>query len=180
MAPCRVKDDAPAILDKMGQSDGLILGSPTWSDTLSPPFLILFSRTRYISFFTHNYRNKPVGILTVGFLGYGLDNALTVMKNMLWLSNMIVVAQGKTIASGRVFGKRPDYLEHGVLDDTFGMLQTRQVGHRVVELARMIKFATENGVGVPDEYKRIFTGGTVRTREEKVFVEGAWKEKEKT
>jgi len=179
MAPCRVKDDAPAILDKIGQSDGLILGSPTWSDTLSPPFLILFSRTRYISFFTHNYRNKPVGILTLGFLGYGLDNALTVMKNMLWLSNMIVVAQGKAIASGRVFGKRPDYLEHGVLDDTFGMLQTHQVGHRVVELARMIKFATENGVGVPDEYKRIFTGGRVRTREMKVFVEGAWREKEK-
>lgn len=179
MAPCKIKDDAPTILDRIGQSDGLILGSPTWSDTLSPPLLILFSRTRYISFFTHSYRNKPVGILTIGFLGYGLDNALTVMKNMLWLSNMIVVAQGRAIASGRVFGKRPDYLEHGVLDDTFGMLQTRLVGHRVVELARMIKFAAESGVGVPDEYKRIFTGGRVRPREERVFIEGAWREKEK-
>lgn len=43
----------------------------------------------------------------------------------------------------------------------------------------MIKFAAENEVGVPEEYKRIFTGGRVRPREEKAFVEGAWREKEK-
>ena len=177
MGPCKIKDDAHLVYDKIEQSDGLILGGPTWYNTLSPPLLILLSRTRYICFFTHKWRNKPVGLLTLGYLGYGLDNALTVMRNIPWAFGMLVVGEARAIGTGRVFGRRPDYLEHGVLDDTFGMLQAHQVGYRVVEVARMIKFATENGITVPDKYKFTVTGGRVRPREEKVFVEGAWREK---
>ena len=177
MAPCKIKDDAHLVLDKIGQSDGIILGGPIWYRTLSPPLLILLSRTRYTCFFTHDWRNKPVGLLTLGYLGYGLDSTIDVMRNIPWAFNMLIVGEARAIGSGRVFGKRPDYLEHGVLDDTFGMLQAHQVGYRVVEVARMIKFATENGITVPDKYKFTVTGGRVRPREEKVFVEGAWREK---
>lgn len=177
MSPCRIKDDAYPIYDKIAESDGLILGSPTWMNTLSPFLVNFFSRARYIVFFTHKFRNKAVGLLTLGFLGYGLDNAISVMKDVVWTMNMMPVAVAKAIASSRVFGKRPEYLEHGVLDDTFGMLQTRQAGYRVVEVARMIKYAQENGIGVPDEYKFVITGGRVKPPKGKVFVEGVWREK---
>ena len=148
--------------------------------TLSPPLLILFSRTRHIVFFTHKFRNKPVALLTLGYLGYGLDNAISVMKDVVWVLNMIPVAVAKAISSSRAFGKRPEYLEHGVLDDTFGMLQARQARYRVVEVARMIKYATENGIVIPDKYKFTVTSGRVRPQEEKVFIEGTWREKEKS
>lgn len=177
VSPCKIKDDTYPIYDKIAESDGLLLGSPTWMNTLSPFLLNFFSRARYIVFFTHKFRNKPVGLLTLGFLGFGLDNAISVMKDVVWTMNMIPVAVAKALVTTRVLGKRPEYLEHGVLDDTFGMLQTRQAGYRVVEVARMIKYAQENGITVPDEYKFVITGGRVRPPKEKVFVEGVWREK---
>ena len=176
MSPCNIEDDTYSIYDKIAESDGLILGSPTWFNTLSPFLLNFFSRARYIAFFTHRFRNKPVGLLTLGFLGYGLDNAISVMKDVVWCMNMMPVAIARVVASGRVFGKRPDYLEHGILDDTFGTVQARQAGYRVVEVARMIKYAQEHGITVPDEYKFTVTGGKIRPREEKVFVRGVWRE----
>lgn len=179
MAPCKIGDDVPAIYDKIVEHDGLILGSPTWLNTLSPFLINMFSRARYNIFFTHQFRNKPVALLTLGFLGYGLDNAISVMKDIVWTMNMIPVAAARVIASGRVFGKRPDYLERGVLDDYFGILQTRQAGYRVVEVARMVKYAASNGITIPDNYKFTVTGGKVRPREEKVFIDGVWREKNK-
>ena len=106
-----------------------------------------------------------------------MDNAISVTKDVVWYMNMIPVAVMRAIANSRTFGRRPDYLEHGVLDDTFGMLQARQAGYRVVEVARMIKYATENGIEIPDKYKFTITGGRVRPQEEKVLIEGAWREK---
>ena len=177
MAPCKIKDDVPVVYDKMTECDGLILGSPVWFNTLSPFLLNLFSRARYYVFFTHRFRNKPAGLLTLGFLGYGLDNAISVMKDIVCAANMIPVATAKAIASGRVFGRRPDYLEHGVLDDSFGVMKARHAGYRVVEIARMIKYASSNGVTIPDNYKFTVTGGRVRPREEKIFVKATWREK---
>lgn len=178
MAPCKIKDDATVIYGKIKDSDGLIVGSPTWFNTLSPFLLNLLSRARHTIFFTHDLRNKPVGLLTLGFLGFGMDNAISVMKDVFSVGGMFPVASARATTSGRVFGRRPDYLEHGVMDDTYGIQQTRQVGYRVVEVARMVKFATEHGVVVPEKFKYTGTGGKVRPREQKIFVEGVWREKE--
>ena len=177
MSPCKIKDDAHAIYQKIAECDGLILGSPTWINTLSPFLPVFFSRARYQLFFTHQFRNKPVGLLTLGFLGFGLDNAISVMKDIVCMMNMLLVATARALGTGRVFGRRPDYLEHGVLDDTFGIQQARQAGYRVVEVARMIKYAINNGITVPDDYKFTVTGGRVRPQKEKIFVDGVWREK---
>ena len=176
MAPCKIKDDALIIYDKIAECDGLILGSPTWINTLSPFVPVLFSRARYQLFFTHQFRNKVAALLTLGFLGFGLDNAISVMKDLVPTMNMIVVATARALGTGRVFGRRPEYLEHGIMDDTYGILQTHQAGYRVVEVARMIKYAADNGISVPDNYKFTVTGGKVRSQKEKVFVEGVWRE----
>lgn len=178
MSPCKIKDDFHEVWGKIKDCDGLIVGTPVWFNTVSPFVPILFSRARYLAFFTHDFRNKPVGLLTLGYLGYGLDNVISVLKTMFITLNMISVAEGRLVASTRVLGQRPGYLEHGVLDDTWGMKQAEVAAIRVVEVARMIKFATEAGMVAPNEYQYTVTGSRLRPKEKKIFVEGAWREKE--
>jgi multimeric flavodoxin WrbA len=176
-APCKVQDDFHPVFDKMTKCDGLILGSPTWYNTLSPPLLNFFSRARYFAFFTHQLRNKVFGAITLGFLGFGMEHAVDTIKNVASGLYMVPVAEGWALSSTRAFGQRPAYLEHGVLDDTFGIMRVRMVGIRVVEVTRMIKFATGAGIVLPEEYKRTAIGGKVRPREEVVFVDGVWRSK---
>ena len=84
------------------------------------------------------------------------------------------------MASTAAFGQRPTYSEHGVLDDTAGIRQVRDVAVRVVEVARMVKYAKEAGIVLPDEYMRAVGGSGARLKphEEKAFVDGVWKERE--
>ena len=77
---------------------------------------------------------------------------------------MIPVAEGMATASMVALGKRADYMDNGVLDDPAGMIQARNVGYRVAEVAKMIKYATESGQGVPPEYQITTSGGTVRRK----------------
>ena len=86
--------------------------------------------------------------------------------------SLIPVAEGYVYVTTRAFGQRPEYLEHGIYDDTRGMREIRGVGVRVVEVARMIKYATEAGVVLPEEYRP-----RRRKAEEEVFVRGVWRRK---
>lgn len=174
-APCKYKDDAYPVFDEIARCDGLIVGSPTWLNTLAPHLLDLFSRARYITFFTHNFRNKVVGCLTLGFLGFGMEHALDTMRNVIRIYNTIPVAEASVLGSTRAMGQRPAYLERGVLDDNWGMKQVKTVATRVVEVTRMIKYASDAGVTIPDDYKVTVTGSRVRPPAEKVFVDGVWR-----
>ena len=174
--PCKIEDDANAIYERMIESDGIILGAPTWTLTLSPPLVIFFSRVRYYGFFTTKLANKVVGYLTLGFFGFGLEQALDTMEN-LTKSFMIPAARGWALVTTAAYGQRPAYLEGGVLEDKAGVLRARRVGVRVLELTRMIKYATQNGVVLPDQYRTTITGGHVEVPREKVFVDGVWREK---
>jgi len=51
------------------------------------------------------------------------------------------------------------------------------VGIKVSEIARMVKYATERGVVIPQDMQRTVTGGKVMPIEDRVFVEGVWREK---
>jgi multimeric flavodoxin WrbA len=176
-SPCNVKDDAQMVHDSIDKSDALILGAPTWTGTLSPPLLNLFSRMRYYAFFTHMMRNKVVAALTTGFLGFGLQRSVDIIDHIAEICYMLPVAEAQTLASSRAFGQRPAYLEHGVMDDTWGMMRVREAATRTVEITRMIKYATEAGVVLPGEYKRNIVGGKIRPPKEKVFVDGVWRER---
>lgn len=55
-------------------------------------------------------------------------------------------------------------MEHGVLDDRAGMISIRNVGYRVAEVTKMIKYAIDNGVGVPPEYQVTTSGATVKRK----------------
>ena len=174
--PCKIKDDFQMISDKIEQCDGLILGGPTWFRTLAPPLLNLWSRFRYIAFFTHKFRNRPTGVVTLGFFGLGLEKSLEVLQGLASITGMFV-GGAYAMASTAAFGERPAYLEHGILDDTAGIRRVRNIGFRVVEAARMVKYAKDAGIVLPDEFMRTSVGGRLGPIEEKVFVDSVWREK---
>lgn len=158
---CQIKDDAHMIFDMMANADGIILGGPTWNRSMSPPLLNLFSRTRYFIFFTQTLRNKVGGFITLGWFGHGMDRALDVIKNTVYSNGIIPVAEGAAIVSAIAIGQRAAHMEHGVLDDPHGIRVVRGVGRRVVEVAKMIKYAREGGI-VMHEVANLATGGTIR------------------
>ena len=161
---CKIQDDAQPIYERIKVCDGLIVGAPTWIRTVSPLILNLFSRTRNILFFTHEFRNKVAGAITVSWFGRGMD--LAALEILLIESRfmMIPVIQGMATASTVALGQRAAYMEHGALDDKIGMISIRNVGYRVAEVAKMIKYATEAGAGVPPEYQVTTSGATLKPR----------------
>lgn len=158
-SPCKFKDDANWIIEKIAEADGMIWGAPVWTHTISPQLINLTSRCRYNVFFSGDFRNIVFGTVTVSWFGVGEEFALMTMEAIAgnWL--MIPVARGWAKASQAAFGKRPAYLENGVLDDTPGMLRIRLVGTRVAEVAKKIKYANLAGVGLAPEEERSITCG---------------------
>lgn len=72
---------------------------------------------------------------------------------------MIQVFRGWAKVSKVAFGQRPEYMEHGALDDNDGMLRIRTMAKRVVEISRKIKFADQASVGMPENEIRSITYG---------------------
>ena len=159
---CKIQDDAQAIYQQMKDADGIIMGAPTWIRNIAPPLLILLSRTRYQIFLSPDFRNKAVGALTLGWFGRGMDIATMEILHMVLRYGMIPVAEGAATTSSAALGQRADYMEHGVLDNKPGLAQAKSVGYRVAEMARMIKYSTDNGIVVSPEYQFTSTGATVK------------------
>ena len=173
---CKIEDDAQRIWEKMEEADGLILGGPTWFLTLAPPLTNLFSRLREAVFFTFRYRNKIGGSISCGWFGWGMDYALDTIDGLMRACQIIPVARGAAVSSTVAYGQRATYLEHGALDDPSGATAVRNVGLRVAEIARMIKYATESGIVVPEE-QRVSTTGAVMKPKKRDFIDGVWRER---
>ena len=154
---CKIKDDAQPILDSITAADGIIFGAPIWIHTVAPPFLNLMSRTRYVRFFTGEWRNRVAGFLTVGWFGTGYEKTLWTMEDVVAGPNMIPVAWGNAISSSVALGQRADFMERGVLDDVKGVQRAKQVGLRVVEVTKLIKHGLNAGIELPPPF--LSTGG---------------------
>jgi multimeric flavodoxin WrbA len=159
---CILEDDMHILYEAIDQADGIIAGSPTWVLNVSEPFLSMTSRFRYFTFFSNMMRNKVLGALTVSWWGEGMDHAISAIERWGTLNNMITIGGKGAFASTVVFGKRADYLENGVYDDTRGIMMARNIGIRVAEVAHMIKYATDAGVTIPAGLQRTAWGGRIR------------------
>jgi len=182
-APCKINDDFYPVYEKLKKCDGFILGAPSWFRTCSPRIMDFWSRLRFSVFFSNELRNKVGGAVSLGFFGFGLENTLDVLQGLASVGE-IFVARDSALASTAAFGERPAYMEHGVLDDIQGIRRVRRVGFKVAEVARMIRYAIDNGIVLPEEYRmRTRFGAKVRTQEEAradmEIVEGVWRKKKK-
>jgi multimeric flavodoxin WrbA len=156
---CKFKDDANWIIEKMTEADGMIWGAPVWTHAIPPQLINLISRCRYYVFFTGDFRDIVLGVVTVSWMGVGEEFALMTMESIANNLLMIPVARGWGKVSTLAFGQRPAHLENGVLDDSAGMLRVRLVGTRVAEVAKKIKYANLAGVGLPPQEERSITCG---------------------
>ena len=95
-----------------------------------------------------------------------MEWAISVLYSLIQALEMIPVAHSAAVASAMAYGQRPDYMEHGALDDMFGVLRVQRVGRKVAELSRMIKYAKEAGLELP------------RRKKDRAFVRSVWREKE--
>jgi multimeric flavodoxin WrbA len=159
MKACKYEDDATWILKKMVEADGLIWGSPVWSHTIPPHMINLVSRARYYCFYTGELRDKVLGTFVVSWFGVGEEMALMTLEALAHNYLMIPVYRGWARVSKIALGQRPEYTEHGALDDPPGMVRVRTMAKRVVEISKKIKFAEQAGVGVPDDEIRSITCG---------------------
>ncbi len=173
--PCnQIQDDAVEVWETIASCDGLIIGSPAWTLTLAPLYGILNSRARYYIFFTQKLRNKVAGFITLGFLGLGFETALDQLYHMTGGGAiMIPVARAWAYSSTAAAGKRPEYTEHGVLDDKAGLHRVRTAAKRVVEVTRMIKYATQDGIVLSENEMGTVTGAHLVKK--RVFEDGVWK-----
>lgn len=149
---CKIKDDAQPILEAITAADGIIFATPTWIHTVAVPFLNLMSRTRYVRFFTGEWRNKVAGFLTLGWFGTGYEKTLWTMEDVVAGTNMIPVAWGNAISSTVAKGERADFMENGVLDDSKGVQRAEHVALRVVEVAKIVKWGLNAGIELPPPY----------------------------
>lgn len=173
--PCsRIKDDANEVWERIAACDGIIIGSPAWTLSLCPLYSILNSRARYYVFFTQKLRNKIVGFFTLGFLGLGFETALDQLYHLTGGGAMMIpVARAWAYSSTAAFGQRPEYLEHGVMDDKAGLQRIRNAAIRVVEVARMVKYATSDGIILSEKEMGTITGAHLNKK--RVFKDGVWK-----
>ncbi len=145
-------DDTQKIYERMNLADGFILGAPAWLLTVGPMLTILLSRARSVIFFSHQWRNKPVGAVTVGWFGVGMENCIDQIEAMSNNFQMLPVASGRVIVSTAAKGERADYTPNGALDDINGMRTVRNVGLRVAEVAKMMKYASKANL-VPAKFQ---------------------------
>ena len=86
---CAIKDDMEKIYKDIEECDNLILASPIYFSTLTPPMLSVLSRVQtYFSarFFrkeTPNIKGKKCGIILIGGGSGGAENALATGKHIL-------------------------------------------------------------------------------------------------
>ena len=78
---------------------------------------------------------------SLSWFGVGEEMALTTLEALGHNYLMLPVYRGWARVSKAAFGQRPDYVEHGALDEPPGMIRIRTMAKRVVEISRKMKFA---------------------------------------
>jgi multimeric flavodoxin WrbA len=78
---CPIKDDKSLILEKISDSDGLILASPVYSHMISVLMKNFFDRFGYLAHRPQFFDKYAMSMVTCS--GYGAESALTYMDKML-------------------------------------------------------------------------------------------------
>ena len=91
-AVCKIKDDAPGIIKKFNQADGVILASPVYFYNISAQMKAFIDRNFFT--FTHggNKKARYTGLIAIGG-GGGADETIEALKRFIGLpeENIFVV-----------------------------------------------------------------------------------------
>jgi multimeric flavodoxin WrbA len=147
--PCVQDDDMGPIYPKLLHADGIILASPAHFGRLSGILANMIDRTRAFvhgNVFRHPLKNKIGGAMAIAFFrGAGIETTLSSI-DLFFLTHQMIVATGGLYQLGAGALSSPDGMgkfkkepRHIVLEDEYGVLSTRMLADRMVELARIIE-----------------------------------------
>jgi multimeric flavodoxin WrbA len=126
---CAIYDDVGGILEKMVDSQGLIIGSPVYFGNVTSQLKMLMDRTRPLRI-DFKLNNKVGGaISTGGSRNGGQETTIAAIHEFLLIHDAIIVGDGASMAH---------YGGTGVgttAEDEVGMETSRNLGKRVAELA---------------------------------------------
>lgn len=103
---CALKDDLNAVLDKMAQADGIILGSPTYFADVTAEMKALIDRCGFVGRANEGMFRRKVGAAVVAVRRGGAIHAFDTLNHFFMIQEMIV--PGSTywnVGIGREIGK---------------------------------------------------------------------------
>jgi multimeric flavodoxin WrbA len=147
--PCVQADDMIPIYQKLLAADAVLAASPAHFGRLSGLMADMMDRTRAFihgNFYKFPLKNKVGGAIAVAFFrGAGLETTLSSLDLFFLSHRMIVATSGLVQLGAGAYSSREGKgrfekdVRHMTLEDEFGVLSTRMLVSRVVELSTIIK-----------------------------------------
>jgi multimeric flavodoxin WrbA len=124
------------VLERMVESDGIIIGSPVYFGNVTSQLKILMDRSRPLRR-DFQLKNKVCGALSVGASrNGGQETTIQAIHHYLLIQDAIVVGDGEPLAH---YGGTGVGGPVGDVDgDEAGLETSQNLGRRVAELARLI------------------------------------------
>jgi len=128
---CPIADDVAEILEKMRNSNAIIIGSPTYFASVSGRLKALFDRTLPLRRDKYQLTGKPGGAISVGGSRNGGQEFTTnQIRNWMLLHEMIVVADKTTAHFGGIaVGRNPG----DALEDKIGLQTVENLALKICE-----------------------------------------------
>jgi multimeric flavodoxin WrbA len=123
---CRQDDDAPRILDKFSNADGIILGSPVYYYNMTAQMKAFVDRSYFL--YTHEISPKAVcaGLIVIGG-GAGVEHAVRALRRFVKLSTDIPNERIVTLTG---YASQP-----GEVKKNLALVeQARKLGARIAEV----------------------------------------------
>jgi multimeric flavodoxin WrbA len=129
---CSVTDDSVNdCIDKMGEAEGIILGSPTYFANATPQMMALITRAGMVAKANDSMFQRKVGAAVVAVRRGGANHAFNSINHFFLISEMIIPGSSYwNIAFGRDKGE--------VASDDEGLRTMRVLGQNMAWLLRRI------------------------------------------
>ena len=137
------------IYQKLLAADGIIAASPAHFGRLSGLMADVLDRTRAFvhgNLYQFPLKNKVGGSVAVAFFrGAGLETTLASMDIFFLSHRMILATSGLVQLGAGAYASREGHgrfekdIRHMTLEDTFGVLSTRLLVSRIIELSTIVK-----------------------------------------
>ncbi len=155
---CALNDDLEEIFPKVLEADGLLLATPVYLGRLTGLLGSFMDRMRVFAegaYYHGSLKNKVGGALAVAWFRHGgIESALLSILYGFLLMQMIpasVPGVGALYGAGAVSSIRGEGTfdpekRLAVLEDELGLKGAKAILKRMIELVRLTRYGTENGV----------------------------------
>jgi len=134
---CSQQDDYQPLIAKLADPEvvGIILATPVYMGSMSSQAKAFIDRTVIFRRNGFMFRNKLGGAIAVGgSRNGGQEMTIQAVHAAMMIHDMIIVGDGDHFG-GTAWGNHPD----GYQSDTVGIATARNLGRRMVEVARMMQ-----------------------------------------